>query len=166
MGLLVCRWCVGRRAYDAEGLALAALRVPGATVPRGPRQSCQANDERHDERPHHELNEEVKTSEALHCAREHASGAQSRYSQYSHGVLLARLASGLHTRARTEFAKRVLSVLTRRTRSVHVRPSEGVRTSVRARGSGRAGGWKVWGREGLGSSGYHARVRRWACLFV
>ena len=140
MGLLVCRWRVGRRAYDVEGPALEALRVPRATVPRGPRQSCQAHDERHDERPHHELNKEVKSSETLHCAREPATGAQSRYSQYSRGVLLARLASGLHTRARTEFAKRVLSVLTRGTRSVHVRPSEGVRTSARAGGSGRAVG--------------------------
>ena len=140
MGLLVCRWRVGRRAYDVEGPALEALRVPRATVPRGPRQSCQANDKRHDERPHHELNKEVKSSEALHCAREHASSAQSGYSEYSHGVLLARLASGLHTRARTEFAKRVLSVLTRGSRSVHVRPSEGVRTSARAGGSGRAVG--------------------------
>ena len=81
------------RAYDVEGLALEALRAPGATVPRGPRQSCQAHDERNDERPDHELNQEVKSSEALHCAREHAPGAQSRYSQYSHGVLLVRLAS-------------------------------------------------------------------------
>ncbi len=78
IGLLFCRWCVGRRAYDIEGLALEALRVPGATVPRGPRQSCQAHNERHDERPHYELNKEVKPSEALHCAREHSSGAQSR----------------------------------------------------------------------------------------
>ncbi len=81
IGLLVCRWCVGGRAYGVEGLALEALRVPGATVPRGPRQSCQAHDERHEERPHHELNKEVKTSEALHCAREHASGAHSRWAE-------------------------------------------------------------------------------------
>ena len=87
MGLLFCRWCVVRRAYDEEGLALAALRVPGATVPRSPRQNCHAHDVRHDERPHHELNQEVKSSEALHCAREHAISAQRGYSEYSHGVL-------------------------------------------------------------------------------
>ncbi len=79
--LLFCRWCVGRRAYGVDGLALKALRVPGATGTRGPRQSCQAHDERHDERPDHELNKEVKNSEALHCAREHASGAQSRWAE-------------------------------------------------------------------------------------
>ncbi len=83
VGLLLCRWCVGRRAYDVEGLALEALRVPGALVPRGPRQSCQAHDERHDERPHHELNQEVKNSEALHCARKHAPGAQSRWAEHA-----------------------------------------------------------------------------------
>ena len=83
IGLLFCRWCVGRRAYDAEGLALEALRVPRPTVPRGPRQSCQAHDEHRDERPDHELNKEVKSSEALHCAREHAPGAQSRWAEHA-----------------------------------------------------------------------------------
>jgi hypothetical protein len=81
--LLFCRWCVGRRAYDVKGLALAALRAPGATVPRGPRQSCQAHDERRDERPHRELNNEVNDSQPLHCARERA---RIGYSEYSRGV--------------------------------------------------------------------------------
>ncbi len=83
VGLFFCRCWVGGCAYDVEGLALAALRMPRATVPRGPRQSCQANDERHDERPHHELNKEAKNSEALHCAREHAPGAQSGNSEHA-----------------------------------------------------------------------------------
>ncbi len=41
-----------------------------------------------------------------------------------------------------------------------------MRTSVRAGGSGRAVGRDGQRQEGLGSAGYHARVRRWVCLFV
>ncbi len=81
--LLFCRWCVGRRAYDVDGLALEALRVPGATVPRGPQRDCQGHDEHRDEGQRHGLSQEVKSSEALHCARERALIG---YSEYSRGV--------------------------------------------------------------------------------
>jgi hypothetical protein len=73
-----CRWRVGRRAYDVEGLALAALHVPGATVPRGPRQSCHAHDERHDERPRHEIDRREQRAQQWRCAREHPSHCTKR----------------------------------------------------------------------------------------
>jgi hypothetical protein len=49
------------------------------------------------------------------------------------------LAGGLRTRARTEFANRVLSALPRGTQSVHVRPSECVGGSRRREGGVRRG---------------------------
>ena len=97
--LVAVLFFLGRRAYDVEGLAAEAVRVLGATAPQSPRQTCQGHDERHDEGQRHELSQEVKNSQPLHCAREHAPSAQSGYPEHSHAEPLT---IGLRTRTHTE----------------------------------------------------------------
>lgn len=65
-------------------------------------QSCHAHDERRDEGQRHELSQEVKNSQPLHCAREHAPRCASTHVGYPEYSREAPLADGLRTRARTE----------------------------------------------------------------
>ena len=74
--------------------------MPGATVPRSPRRTCHAHDARHDERPNHESNQQVESSEPVHCAREHP-GARSGYPEYSHGTRSTRMRSSECSHLRT-----------------------------------------------------------------